>query len=500
MFLAHHGSGGGRLVPGIRSSPSVVAGLCGSLLLGSASLLSLGCGGGRTDVLLDDWPGTAPDGDGPEQRALGGGGGVGGGVPTDDLPHLIGTPYVFAPTTDQFGLQVVALDIDDWKLGAWVRSWRSDVWTEVETLTHPAEDVTQWQVTGLEPGRLYDYAIVATRRGEAALLYQGQATTQRPAGESFRFALLADPHVHPREILPGAFEPETSAERTLMAVTQDIRASDPDFVINLGDVLDFHDFGFVLPPPSGSWTRWGYLNYRRFLGDTLGHAPHFAVIGNWDGENGDFTPEEIQRSREQRLLYLPGPTPETYPEGASPYEDYYAFTWGDALFVVLNVMSYTPTSHRLGNDPGVPDDWTLGEPQLDWLERTLADAESKWRFLLIHHAVGGAAGDDLNSAYGRGGGQAAYVGEQAHIHELMLRYGVQIFFYGHDHVFTDIVVDGIHYTLPGSAGAPWKFTTETGYTQYWTNSGHGLVHVSPESVTVDFVAEGGGVLYSYSVD
>jgi len=33
---------------------------------------------------------------------------------------------------------------------------------------------------------------------------------------------------------------------------------------------------------------------------------------------------------------------------------------------------------------------------------------------------------------------------------------VQIFFYAHDHVFTDMVVDGIHYTLPGSAGAPWK--------------------------------------------
>jgi predicted phosphodiesterase len=82
----------------------------------------------------------------------------------------------------------------------------------------------------------------------------------------------------------------------------------------------------------------------------------------------------------------------------------------------------------------------------------------------------------------------------------MLQYGVQIFFYGHDHVFTDMVVDGIHYTLPGSAGAPWKFTTaETGYQTYWPDSGHALVHVSPASVRVDFLAQGGSLLTTYSI-
>jgi hypothetical protein len=44
------------------------------------------------------------------------------------------------------------------------------------------------------------------------------------------------------------------------------------------------------------------------------------------------------------------------------------------------------------------------------------------------------------------------------VHQLMQDHGVQIFFYGHDHTFTDMVVDGIHYTMPGSAGAVWMFT------------------------------------------
>ena len=43
-----------------------------------------------------------------------------------------------------------------------------------------------------------------------------------------------------------------------------------------------------------------------------------------------------------------------------------------------------------------------------------------------------------------------------------------------------MVVDSVHYTLPGSAGAPWKLTpAETGYTSYWPDSGYGRVKVSP---------------------
>jgi 3',5'-cyclic AMP phosphodiesterase CpdA len=163
-------------------------------------------------------------------------------------------------------------------------------------------------------------------------------------------------------------------------------------------------------------------------------------------------------------------------------------------------MTYTPTCHLLGLDPGLPDDWTLGAAQLAWLEQTLARATAKWRFTFIHHTVGGKAGNDTDAAYGRGGGQAARVGEQARVHDLLMRHGVQIFFYAHDHVFTDMVVDGIHYTLPGSAGAPWKFTpAETGYTSYWPDSGYGRVRVSPTSVTVDFVAMGGSVISSYTL-
>lgn len=465
----------------------------------------------------------------------------------DVVSELLVAPLIFAPTKDRFEVNAVVADGDPKTLRLFVQRSVDKVWTEVETVRYPAFDIVEWSVTDLSPGTVYPYAIVTEEDALKALkkvtaepreakeldagvwdggdvdegfddenveaneeeetdgiehpslLFLGEAVTQREPGESFSFALIADTHLRPHEVTLG-LDIWAVEEKTLLSVVQDIEVNIPDFIVHLGDVLDFHKYGFNDPPPSGDVTRWGYLNYRRMLADMIGNTAHFMVIGNWDGENGDYDEDEIDRSREQRLLYVPGPEPSTYPQGGSPNEDYYAYTWGDALFIVLNVMTYTPTEHLL-DGVGTNDDWTLGEEQLNWLTKTLEAATARWRFILIHHAVGGLGGNDANSIYGRGGGRAAYVGEQAIVHQLMLEHGVQIFFYGHDHVFTDMVVDEIHYTLPGSAGATWKFVTEeTGYTEYRTESGHGLVTVTPQNVLVEFIAEGGQVIDRYTVE
>jgi hypothetical protein len=424
-----------------------------------------------------------------------------GGMPPGDFAIFDGA-LVFAPTAHGFGLNVVVDKGDPSWLRARVRSEDPGAaWVDAGPPSSPAGDIAQWDIGGLEPGQRYHYEVLA---GDD-LLASGSAVTAREPGTAFTFALLSDTHIPPRMPVPlgmnDGMDGNTYQEEVLPVVSADIAANAPDFLLNLGDTLDFHMFGFNDPPPDALWTRLGYLNYRRLFADTLAHTGHFQVIGNWDGENGCNTAEEIQRSLGQRLLYLPGPTPDTYPQGGGANQDYYAFTWGDALFVVLNVMTYTPSCHLLGSFPGLPDDWTLGPAQLAWLERTLSGATSKWRFLFIHHTVGGNAGDDVNSAYGRGGGRAARVGEQAVIHDMMMRYGVQVFFYGHDHVFTDMVVDGIHYTLPGSAGAPWKFDASlTGYTEYWPDSGFARVEVTGERVLITFIASGGQALASYRLN
>jgi hypothetical protein len=71
--------------------------------------------------------------------------------------------------------------------------------------------------------------------------------------------------------------------------------------------------------------------------------------------------------------------------------------------------------------------------------------------------------------------------------EQNLPYHVQALFYGHDHVFTDIPADGIHYTCVGSAGAPWKFDRKiTGYHKFWTSSGFTWVDVREDQLKIKF--------------
>jgi hypothetical protein len=406
---------------------------------------------------------------------------------------LRGAPLVFAPTSQELGLNVALASGDPSTLQARIREEGETDWQPLATPEVRANDLAEWRLSGLQPGATYEYQIVHDPDALTAL-YSGRGVTQRAPGESFRFALVSDTHIGSDLTYSNQGD-----ETVLAAVGPQLGASVPDFVINLGDMLDFHQFGFNSPPPDGSVTRLGYLNYREAFGETLGKQGHFGVIGNWDGENGSFTSEEIARSREQRLLYLPNPGPATYPEGGASGQDYYAFSWGDALFVVLNVMTYTKAELLLSGG-GDPTDWTLGEQQLAWLETTLQNATAKWRLLFIHHAVGGAGGDRANAIYGRGGGLAAHVGEQARVHQLMLEHGVQVFFYGHDHVFTDIIEGGIHYSAIGNAGAIWTFSgAETGYSRYWEESGWARVDVTPNDLHVSFVAVGGETLFDYSI-
>lgn len=417
--------------------------------------------------------------------------------------RLLVPPLVYAPTTSSFRVNAVIASGSRENAAFFFRPKGETAWTRLSEQTAEGDDVIEWHPQGLSSDTIYEYAITDTQEPSAAAsLFEGRAVTARTSSEEvFSFALVTDAHI---EVSNYAADTTDARALTLMQVGEDLATEPPDFTVHLGDQIDFHMFGFNKPPTDGSYTRRGYLNYRGFLGDVAGSNANFGIIGNWDGETGCFTDEEILRSLEQRLVYMPGPEPSTYKEGGSINEDYYAFTWGDALFVMLNVITYTSTCHTLSVGDSV-DDWTLGEDQLSWLESTLAQATTKWKFLFIHHTVGGNGGDATNSAYGRGGGRAAYVGEQAKVHEMMLKYGVQIFFYGHDHVFMDMTVDGIHYTLPGSAGAPsnWMFgTSETGYPEgeYYALSGYARVEVGPAATQVEFLGLGNTALKNFTVE
>ena len=104
-----------------------------------------------------------------------------------------------------------------------------------------------------------------------------------------------------------------------------------------------------------------YLAYRDPLYmDRIGHSvPIFLASGNHENEEGwnlDDTPFSIALgSIQARKAYYPTPIKDGFYSGntdplaaidAATYgdqyrEDYYAWTWGDALFVVIDPFQYT---------------------------------------------------------------------------------------------------------------------------------------------------------------
>ena len=343
--------------------------------------------------------------------------------------------------------------------------------------------------------------------------------TQRPSGQAFTFTVQADSHLD--------YNTEPALYLRCLA---NALADKPDFHIDLGDT-------FMTDKHRGRETAAAqYVAQRYYFGQIAPSAPLFLVLGNHDGEAGrwlDGTSDNMAVwSNAQRKRYFPNPLPDNFYTGdtfkdprAGLLEDYYAWEWGDALFIVLDPFWYT-TRQRGGDD-----NWsrTLGREQYDWLTETLARSRAKFRFVFLHHLVGGLGKD------ARGGAEAAPLyewgghnpdgsdvfrdkrpGWPMSIHELLVKNHVNIVFHGHDHLFVKQDLDGVVYQEVPQPGYPRTGNTrsaeEYGYKTgtLLGSSGHLRVHVEPSHATVEYVSaclpadetaarKNGSVMSSYSV-
>ncbi len=411
-------------------------------------------------------------------------------------PFLLVSPCLVKPTGSEITVNIVAgkNPIDCFIK---FRETGTAPWQKTDTFSMDKQIPINISLHPLKSDTVYEYQIQAKLKGADRFSYVTESSfrTQKTDKSAFSFAMISDSHITPDQ-------PERI--KILSDISKSILARKPDFLLMLGDnIATFDSHGGPMTDE-----RYGPILYymlRYGLGNLPASVPVFNVIGNWEGENGWHDEKYRSWARNARMAWMPGPMPDTYPEGGGEFSDYYAFTWGDTLNIVLTVTGYTTIGHIHNTKVGRGDDWTLGKEQKEWLYKQLKKSKAKWKFIYIHHTVAGKAGDDLNTRYGRGGGQAAKIGEQKLIHKWMKKFNVNALFYGHDHVFTDIPVDGIHYTCVGSAGAPWKFTTEeTGYKNYIPDSGYTLVDIDADKVLVSFIRPDsikpeGEVLHQYEV-
>jgi len=113
------------------------------------------------------------------------------------------------------------------------------------------------------------------------------------------------------------------------------------------------------------------------------------------------------------------------------------------LFVTLDPYRYT-MSQPYTKEGGSPWDWTLGDDQYFWLEKTLKQSDAKYKFVFSHHVIGNMRGaEQLAELYEWGGydNKGVYLFDQKRptyekpVHQMMVDAEVTIFFQSHDHLF-----------------------------------------------------------------
>jgi hypothetical protein len=350
------------------------------------------------------------------------------------------------------------------------------------------------KLSGLAPSTKYYYRMLLRFEGEpySSPRPAHSFQTRRNTGDPFRFAIIADSH---RDSLP-----KEKHWDGWDALIRNLENEYADFILDMGDTNILCD-GAGKPRTKGlpglysNVMRPARNGYRSYCGvsDVCADHSYFLARGNHEGISNFDTNPTRDVLRTLMKLFVPNPDGTTYPQGGSMDSDYnqgyFAFEWGDALFVIMDVIKY---KERKGKKHS-PARFHIGEAQLLWLTSVLQNSTKRWKFIFTHHLFGGA------NTYGRGGSAFAFGYEEAQIQALAEQYSAHIF-YGHDHVLAKGWANSVLYYCCGLAwGGQFtyaKYTTfyPDGYISTSCNSkppacennGYVIVEVSSTEVRIKY--------------
>lgn len=408
---------------------------------------------------------------------------------------IVATELLGRPTDNSMTVNVVA-DVD---LEAWFEWGTSSGAYVGQTApgTFAAGTPIEQVMGGLLPDTLYHYRMRYRAPGTVAWLARPEHTfrTQRARGSTFVFDVQSDSHIYDKK-----------GNHALYAIAlQNEGADAADFLVDIGDTFgDDHDLTIGYPAVLQL-----HFDQRPFLGIVGGDAPVFLALGNHEGEAGWIlsagAPNNVAVCGTlARQLYFPNPVPDGFYTGSEvpePWvglaENYYAFEWGDALFVVLDPYRYELVDRKVSGDLW---DWTIGKTQYDWLAQTLRSSSAKYKFVFGHHVMGETRGGAIwadkyewggknnNGTWGFGTRRPGWA---TPIHQLLVETGVQVFFQGHDHLYAKETLDGVVYQeVPMPSDATYNVGAVNAGAYVGTvlgNSGHLRVTVSPSQARVEYV-------------
>jgi PKD repeat protein len=226
-----------------------------------------------------------------------------------------------------------------------------------------------------------------------------------------------------------------------------MEADDAEFAVICGDV----DQGGVPHISSAS----GGDDYDEIFFDVynngttskmLAHECHFPSIGNHDTYADNGATYELE-------FHLPH-------NNVDSSERYYSFTWGDAKFIALDVITpFDPTPFPINQLPNSQRWWTdfrPGSAQYDFLVNELQCNTQKWVFVYFHEGPWtNYWGLDYNIPSAVGGDYYQYEGNlmaRQHLVPLFEQYGVDFVLVGHSHLYEQAEKNGVMYITSGGAG------------------------------------------------
>jgi hypothetical protein len=375
-------------------------------------------------------------------------------------------------------------------------------------------------VDNLTVNSTYDYWLDCGTTGKSP---EYTFNTQRKPGTPFQFIVQGDSHPE-----RGHQHTPELYEQALKRIAQER----PDFFIALGDDFSVDTLREITPAAVDNI----YRRQREYLSFVGAFGPLFLVNGNHEQAsrcNLDGTANNVavwaQNTREK---YFSQPAPMGIYTGDAEkiahigyLRDYYAWQWGDALFVVIDPYwhSTQAVDNVLGGREKTKDEWntTLGNEQYKWLRTTLESSHAPFKFVFTHHVQGRGRGGVECASNGEWGGRGRNSDDSFSekrpewplpIHQLFVKNNVTIFFQGHDHLFCKQELDGVIYqTCPLPAGAADSRENFEAYRSGTSVPGSGFLRVSvkPAEVQVDFVknllpqdaqyGKDGDIAFSYHV-
>ena len=370
-------------------------------------------------------------------------------------------------------------------------------------------------IDDLRPDTRYFYRLQSRKSGESGFKphQECQFHTQRKPGSIFTFCVQGDSHPE---------RPQMSEPNLYARTMQHAASGHPDLYFCMGDDFSVDNVRTVnaenLAVP--------YLLQRPFLGLVAKSAPIYLVNGNheqaslFNFNSSDERHEVAVGVQIARNKFFPMPATEGIYSGDTEQfkgigllRDYFAWTWGDAQFIVLDNYWHSASqvdsgfhggpNGKKGKDDKKNRDWwgiSLGDAQYKWFKKTLEQSKSKFKFVFAHHVMGtGRGGIEPSEWYEWGGGirgkgasefKQKRPGWELPVHQLMAKHGVTIFFQGHDHLYARQERDGIVYQeVPLPADHGYATYNEDAYQsgKKLPNSGYLRVTVSPAAVKVDYV-------------